>query len=178
MHSSDVWAGLGWSNMVLAGSQRLWTNQCAIVGHVHVMVDMPGWLLPLVAPGSKADLSLSCLVCACLASEDASASPSDDTPCWCCCWCAVWEAVSCGRPYEGLHPGQIIHKVVSQRLRPGPWPPEVPQVSQGTRGAGSMWEGFDAYVSGRWVGGWVYLPACVCVCGGGGVSRVLQGGAR
>jgi hypothetical protein len=39
----------------------------------------------------------------------------------------VWELVSRRRPYEGMHPGEIIGQVITQDLRPSPWPPGVPQ---------------------------------------------------
>jgi hypothetical protein len=52
---------------------------------------------------------------------------------WChLCAAAVWELVSPRRPFEGRHPGEIIHSVVTKNLRPAPWPPGTPQV--GTRG--------------------------------------------
>lgn len=35
---------------------------------------------------------------------------------------AVWELVTCSLPFQGLHHGEIIHKVVTEDLRPGPWP--------------------------------------------------------
>jgi hypothetical protein len=35
---------------------------------------------------------------------------------------AVWELVSRQLPFAGLHHGEVIHKVVTQDLRPGPWP--------------------------------------------------------
>ncbi|WIA39950.1 hypothetical protein OEZ86_013382 [Tetradesmus obliquus] len=36
--------------------------------------------------------------------------------------CSVWELVSRQLPFAGLHHGEIIHKVVTQDLRPSPWP--------------------------------------------------------
>jgi hypothetical protein len=36
---------------------------------------------------------------------------------------AVWELVTRSLPFQGLHHGEIIHKVVTADLRPGPWPP-------------------------------------------------------
>jgi hypothetical protein len=35
---------------------------------------------------------------------------------------AVWELVSRQLPFARLHHGEIIHKVVTQDLRPAPWP--------------------------------------------------------
>jgi hypothetical protein len=37
----------------------------------------------------------------------------------------VWELVSRQLPFAGLHHGEVIHKVVTQDLRPGPWPESV-----------------------------------------------------
>jgi hypothetical protein len=34
----------------------------------------------------------------------------------------VWQFVTAELPFHGLHHGEIIHKVVTQDLRPGPWP--------------------------------------------------------
>jgi hypothetical protein len=39
-----------------------------------------------------------------------------------CACIAVWEMVSRQPPFAGLHHGEVIHKVVTQDLRPGPWP--------------------------------------------------------
>lgn len=36
---------------------------------------------------------------------------------------AVWELVTRSLPFQGLHHGEIIHKVVTEDLRPSPWPP-------------------------------------------------------
>eukprot|EP00878_Enallax_costatus_P022475 GHUV01023844.1.p2 GENE.GHUV01023844.1~~GHUV01023844.1.p2 ORF type:complete len:112 (+),score=43.16 GHUV01023844.1:407-742(+) len=34
----------------------------------------------------------------------------------------MWEFVTRELPFAGLHHGEVIHKVVTQDLRPGPWP--------------------------------------------------------
>lgn len=34
---------------------------------------------------------------------------------------AVWELVTRSLPFAGLHHGEVIHKVVTEDLRPGPW---------------------------------------------------------
>lgn len=34
----------------------------------------------------------------------------------------MWELVSRSLPFEGLHHGEVIHRVVTEDLRPGPWP--------------------------------------------------------
>eukprot|EP00878_Enallax_costatus_P021947 GHUV01023262.1.p1 GENE.GHUV01023262.1~~GHUV01023262.1.p1 ORF type:complete len:315 (+),score=85.65 GHUV01023262.1:600-1544(+) len=34
----------------------------------------------------------------------------------------MWELVTRSLPFQGLHHGEIIHKVVTEDLRPGPWP--------------------------------------------------------
>jgi hypothetical protein len=35
---------------------------------------------------------------------------------------AVWQFVTGEVPFQGLHHGEVIHRVVTQDLRPGPWP--------------------------------------------------------
>lgn len=35
---------------------------------------------------------------------------------------AVWELVTQALPFKGLHHGEVIHKVVTEDLRPNPWP--------------------------------------------------------
>lgn len=41
---------------------------------------------------------------------------------------SVWEFVTRELPFAGLHHGEVIHKVVTQDLRPGPWPRNPEQV--------------------------------------------------
>lgn len=40
----------------------------------------------------------------------------------------MWEFVTRELPFAGLHHGEVIHKVVTQDLRPGPWPQQPEQV--------------------------------------------------
>eukprot|EP00878_Enallax_costatus_P016395 GHUV01017197.1.p1 GENE.GHUV01017197.1~~GHUV01017197.1.p1 ORF type:complete len:132 (-),score=16.82 GHUV01017197.1:216-611(-) len=40
---------------------------------------------------------------------------------------AVWEFVTGEVPFAGMHHGVIIHRVVTEDLRPGPWPETLRQ---------------------------------------------------
>jgi hypothetical protein len=43
----------------------------------------------------------------------------------------VWELASRQLPFAGLHHGEIIHKVVTQDLRPSPWPAQAAALPPG-----------------------------------------------
>ena len=69
----------------------------------------------------------------------------------------VWELVSPRRPFEGMHPGEIIHQVVTKNLRPAPWSPGVPQVTQGGHGSAGVEEQRregKPQKTVAWAGGW------------------------
>jgi hypothetical protein len=81
------------------------------------------------APGCMTVLNHAiCSASSCLAASKllilAAAAPSATASAAAVAHCAsaVWELASRQLPFAGLHHGEIIHKVVTQDLRPSPWP--------------------------------------------------------